>query len=516
MYVNDLPPSVRYKSDNILVVLLSYITDNSKMDMSQLLKPFIQEMQNLEKDGIRITTRNYIYVPHLITCSVDLKAQPLLSKLMQYNGHHACINCKQEGTSVVVGNNQSSKQKRYLFEKNPPLRTNTETTLQMIEANKTKCVVDGIQGINPLALLDTFRPVDGFVIDYMHNMLLGVGRQIMNLYFSKAKKDADFQKNASDFKNQINDRLLSIKPPAFIKRKPRPIEMCARWKANEWRNWYLFYAIPCLKGLLPTEYLEHLTLFISSLHLLLRNSIDKRDIPKIKKNLLEFVKDFQKLFGHDQMTMNIHKLIHVSELVLNWGPLWVYSAFGFESKNGQIVKYVKGTTDVLAQISSKCVFKRYLAKKQNKTFYKSESTRFLGKEQHFFVSNPKIKRAFRNKCINNNSLQIYHRVLFKSIVYTSVHYKVAKKSIDYVIETSNGCIGEIQFFFERENEIFLLLSMFKTQKVNKNEEAFLKKVKILNEFEVFTIDDIKSKCVFIQIDSKNHYVYKYPNDFEGD
>ena len=44
--------------------------------------------------------------------------------------------------------------------------------------------------------------------------------------------------------------------------------------------------------------------------------------------------------GEDGCTMNVHLLKHIPACVANWGPLWAYSYFHFESVNG----HLKATT----------------------------------------------------------------------------------------------------------------------------------------------------------------------------
>ena len=40
------------------------------------------------------------------------------------------------------------------------------------------------------------------------------------------------------------------------------------------------------------------------------------------------------------MSMNVHNLNHLVDGVRQWGSLWAYSCFGFESFNGEILKSV--------------------------------------------------------------------------------------------------------------------------------------------------------------------------------
>ena len=46
------------------------------------------------------------------------------------------------------------------------------------------------------------------------------------------------------------------------------------------------------------------------------------------------------LYPRELCTMNVHCLIHLSKIVRNWGPLWAYSCFGFESMNGHLTRLV--------------------------------------------------------------------------------------------------------------------------------------------------------------------------------
>ena len=42
------------------------------------------------------------------------------------------------------------------------------------------------------------------------------------------------------------------------------------------------------------------------------------------------------LYGESACTHNVHFLSHICKYLHLWGPLWMHSLFGYESKNGQI------------------------------------------------------------------------------------------------------------------------------------------------------------------------------------
>ena len=54
--------------------------------------------------------------------------------------------------------------------------------------------------------------------------------------------------------------------------------------------------------------------------------------------------------GDTANRMNVHMLRHLTFHVLNWGPLWVYSCFSYESLNGELKKYFHGTRNMSDQV----------------------------------------------------------------------------------------------------------------------------------------------------------------------
>lgn len=55
--------------------------------------------------------------------------------------------------------------------------------------------------------------------------------------------------------------------------------------------------------------------------------------------------------GVKSVTMNVHLLSHVAECVYNWGPLWCYSCFSFESMNREVKLMFHGSQDMTKQVS---------------------------------------------------------------------------------------------------------------------------------------------------------------------
>ena len=147
-----------------------------------------------------------------------------------------------------------------------PKRTVENVKLDAMEAARRqqqgmgRFVVNGVKGPSWLSLLEYFDLVRGVAIDYMHGVLLGVQKLLLNLWFGPSFSKWHF--SISSKVQDIDERLRQISPTAEIKRLPRSIQDHLKyWKASELRSFLLYYGLPALYGLLPDDYFSHYTLF---------------------------------------------------------------------------------------------------------------------------------------------------------------------------------------------------------------------------------------------------------------
>ena len=149
----------------------------------------------------------------------------------------------------------------------------------------------------------------------------------------------------------INRQISKIKPTNEIQRLPRSLDSIAFYKASEYRAWMLFYGLPILSNFLPAEYTHHLSLLVSSLHIIFSDCIYQEDLDIAHSLLSTFYESTGRLYSDSIYTANMHSLIHTVPLVQLWGPLWAYSMFGFENLNGYISTTFHGTQRIVFQIS---------------------------------------------------------------------------------------------------------------------------------------------------------------------
>lgn len=133
-----------------------------------------------------------------------------------------------------------------------------------------------MRALSPLYILPRF---DIVTIDYMHCLLEGVAKRLLTFWL-KAGNPYYIGRQTT----VINERLLSIRLPDTVTRTPRDITLL--FAASEYRRWILYYALPVLSGVLPRPYLEHLSLFVCSLHILLSSEI-KQEMLETAEDLME-------------------------------------------------------------------------------------------------------------------------------------------------------------------------------------------------------------------------------------
>ncbi|KAJ8310134.1 hypothetical protein KUTeg_011999 [Tegillarca granosa] len=194
--------------------------------------------------------------------------------------------------------------------------------------------IKGFKGLSGLLHLRDFEFVYGMPPDYMHGVLLGVTKNLMYKWFSSTQCKRDYF-----FGNKlklISKRMQIIQTPEFIERLPRDLEThYNNFETTELQSWLLYYAIPCLTGILKEKYLEHFALLSEAIYLTLGDAIT----------------EFVHLYDEGSCGLNVHNIgSHLSFYVKKLGPLWSWSCFSFKDSNSMLLQAVHGTGNVTNQI----------------------------------------------------------------------------------------------------------------------------------------------------------------------
>ncbi|CAH0546301.1 unnamed protein product [Brassicogethes aeneus] len=91
---------------------------------------------------------------------------------------------------------------------------------------------------------------------------------------------------------------------------------------------------------------------VHSIYILNSSSVSEEMIIMTDKMLHEFVMQFPDLYNPNNRTCNLHSLLHLPQVVRDFGPLYTTSCFPFENANGILKSLVKGNTSAQLQICS--------------------------------------------------------------------------------------------------------------------------------------------------------------------
>lgn len=504
---NYLPPDIRFQPLHILTVGLYY--GDHKPNCLEYFEPLVSEFKMLKDRGLNVTIgkEEYVFCPLITHIVVDLPAKRMVQCIRQFNGYHSCTYCLHPGTRIEIS--KKTKVVRYTNEEFS-LRSEVATLRAMSKRNFKPDNDDGVMGLSCLVSLPKFQIIKGFGVDYMHCVCIGVVRNFLNFFMNPKHYKRAFYLNKTKL-SVLEKKFLSIKPISEIERKPKPFANRCDYTANEQRSILLYYFPVCLIGVLPSKYLNNFQLLSFAIYILLKPSISNDDLTKAEKYLKDFVYGFEILYGKSAMVMNIHLLTHIVESVRHLGPLWTQSAFPFERNNGTLLKSITGTTNILDQMSSKYLLRKYLQKplKLNVDHF----IKFSGRSITLRNMSLTLYEDGSDKYISimNQTLTVYRGIQINGVKYTSRIKKELKKSVDYFIGLKSGTLGIAKFYVAHENKKYVFLDEYETIETI----GHILDVEPTTVHIFAPVEFIDKKFIYMKLNNKE-YITCMPNNFENE
>ena len=161
-------------------------------------------------------------------------------------------------------------------------------------------------------------------IDSMHNVFLGTAKHVMVLW-----KDKNIL--TKEHFLTIQERIENISVPMDIGRIPYKIESAmAGLTADQWKNWTCIYSLYVLHDILPDEHLHLWWLFVQASCIVCQPILSHNNISVMDNFLLEFCQEFERLFGSEACTINLHSHCHLADCLRDYGPSQSTWCFRFE------------------------------------------------------------------------------------------------------------------------------------------------------------------------------------------
>ncbi|XP_070393260.1 uncharacterized protein [Dermacentor albipictus] len=508
LIVNEVPAKQRM-SKRVLAALWFW---KEKPNMELFQSTFVEQMNQLSENGFVLERQGQLqtFKAYCICCAVDSVARAPMQGVTQFNGYFGCNWCLQKGE-------RAGGSTKYPVESvNSSERTESQMLEDMQEAVTEGVTVHGVKTVSPLISLQHFNIVWGFVPDYMHFILLGIGRQFLALWFESSGGAYSLSRE----QHKIDERLMAIRPPRDLKRLPRPTKERKWWKAKELENWILYYSIPVLDGILDKKYLQHWACLVEALHIMLQYKIETCELIQAEQLLLEFHVRSQMLFGKAFMTFNMHQLTHIVKSIRCWGPLWAHSAFPFESGNGGLKQSVKAANGIphqlcrvlqientvmeLQDLASNPSVVQYCSsfdtKVTQKSVCSSDGTRFFGSSCQY---TPPACPLPCDQEIPPHSVQ-YRRIMLNGSILTDSLYASSKKTNSSAVQLSDNSFAIIEQIIFSGDKTFISVKKLRCRPL-KYHFVTLNHVQEVLHKESSTVilqpADIRSVCVFINLES---------------
>ena len=214
----------------------------------------------------------------------------------QFNGRFGCPDCTMSGRMA-----QEKQTWIYPYDMQFKMRTSTMRRQALLDIHATNRPVLGWRG--PSVLDDFLSVPEDVVIDYMHQVLLGVTRTFIINICSKKLSTIGQSAISSDFRNICF-------PPVF-NRRLRSLNSVKLWKAAEFKL-IVLYGFPCLHRRLHQELFEFFMLLCLGVSILVQRA-DWEATRAAQTLFTIYRKKTPELLGESSQVFNVHSLLHIPD-----------------------------------------------------------------------------------------------------------------------------------------------------------------------------------------------------------
>lgn len=423
------------------------------------LKDLVDDINNLTSNDIYYNTKLYSIKIKAFICNAPAKS--FITYTKSHSGYYSCTKCYERGEYI---------NDRICFPNidNLTLRCDNEFRSKHQENHHVGTTI-----LESILNIDMIRD---FPLDYMHLICLGVVKKLL-MFWVHGKPLTKLSCNQT---STISKLLLNLtcNITTEFNRKPRHLNEVKRWKATEFRQFLLYTGPVVLKTVISHDrYINFLSLHIATS--ILCNPNYKKYTDYARSLMQYFVKTFIILYGKDQVSYNVHNLLHICDDVEIFGTLDQFSAFVFENYLQSIKKLIRKPERPLQQIVRRK--------------YEIDSSIPLDKNKLHYL--PILKKQHNMGPIINN---ISFLAQYKEIILSKFILRITEP--DNCCYTVNNKIINIKNIISITNDIlliaqeFLVIEDFYT-KPCKSSSLGIHAVKNLGPLTLWRLDQIRNKCV---------------------
>lgn len=313
--------------DDVFIIGI-YFGEGKPSSVNEYLNEFLKTFK-LCADGVLINDQLFTVRISALVCDAPARAYVLGTKC--HNGYKSCGKCTINGLYF---------KNRVTFPYEECARRTDETFRSALDpAHHNECTI--IRDFN-------FDLIDGVPCEYMHLVCLGVVRKLLHLLIRGKKCPGRLRPHEID---NISLKLVGLvrNIPSEFARKPRRLKELDNWKATEFRQFVLYTGPVVLKNNIPNDQYEHFLCLHVAISILADKNLHKTCNDYANDLLHYFVQHFGRLYGKENLSFNIHGLLHLARDCLIHGALDDFSGFRFENQLQIIKKLIRGPSNQLSQ-----------------------------------------------------------------------------------------------------------------------------------------------------------------------
>ncbi|KAJ8676360.1 hypothetical protein QAD02_012147 [Eretmocerus hayati] len=251
--INEIPPQTRL--DNPIVA--GMWAGAKQPEMHVFLDIFVESMNCITNSGIDCTIKGQkLNIKlHIILSPVDTMARFKMNMTKMFMNAFGCDWCLIKGIWY-----ERSMRYRHLPTPAPPRTLSNHIYLAKVALQKGLDHCFGVTPkVSPLINLTSFRIIDSFVPEPMHQTSAGCADQITECVM-KTLKPADLA--------LINQYLEEPRVPTQFGRLGRTLTLRHQFKCREWENWLIHFSVPILSKVVQNKkILAHWGLLVDAPHL---------------------------------------------------------------------------------------------------------------------------------------------------------------------------------------------------------------------------------------------------------
>lgn len=310
---------------------------DDKDSADEFLTPFVTEILEMLASG-GLLYQGEISKIQFRAFVMDAPARAFIMNTLMYSGYSSCTKCTIHGTRIsnrmIFHGVDHELRTDFSFRNRTDVNHHHSRDSIMLE----KLPIDCVKSV---------------IVDPMHNVYIGVTKQLFMLWIVDRKKP--YSISAKNIKNlTIGIFNIAEQLPSEFCRKPRIMKFLKRYKATEFRQFTLYTLIILLKDILPKNYYDHFLKFHCAIRILSTPEDCLRNNALAHELLKDFVVEFGLLYEYKSLSFNVHSLLHLAADVRHLrSPLDDYAAFKFENFLQYLKKVPRNNYRVLEQINNR-------------------------------------------------------------------------------------------------------------------------------------------------------------------